>query len=107
MSGEGKVRSSELEIGLSSFEDRGALKVTSLSTLHKVWDIRCALKEKDEKRIRDGFQFPSSIRIRILDSDNRAYHSYNNEVCFYEADFVSCVRNAISIWIIVVVLRFS
>ena len=86
---------------------RGALEVTSLSTPHKAWGICCDLKEKDEERIRDRFQFPSSIRLRIPNSDNRAYHSYANEVCFYDADFVSCVRNAISIWIIIVVLRFS
>ena len=35
MFGEGKVRSSGLETGLSSFEDRRALKVTSPSTFYK------------------------------------------------------------------------
>lgn len=36
MSGEGEVRSSELETGLSSFEDYRALEVTSPSTPPKV-----------------------------------------------------------------------
>ena len=47
---------------------------------------------KDEKRIRDRFQFPSFVRIRILDSDDRACHYYVDELCFYEADFVSGPR---------------
>ena len=92
MSIEGEVRSSKLETGLSSSEDRGALEVTSPSTSHKAWGIHCALKVKDEKRIRDRFQFPSFVRIRILDSDDWACHSYVDELCFYEADFVSGLR---------------
>ena len=92
MSGEGEVRSSELEIGLSSFEDHGILEVTSPSTPHKAWGICCSLREKDEKRIRDRFQFPSSIKIRIPNGDDRTCHSYADEVCFYEADFVSGLR---------------
>ena len=92
MSREGEVRSSKLETGLSSSEDRRALEVTSPSTPHKAWGIHCALKVKDEKRIRDRFQFPSSVRIRILDSDDRACHYYVDELCFSEADFVSGLR---------------
>ena len=41
------------------------------------------------RRTRDRFQFPSSVKIRIPDSDDTAYHSYADEVCFYEANFVS------------------
>ncbi|KAL0008460.1 hypothetical protein SO802_009962 [Lithocarpus litseifolius] len=89
MSGEGEVRSRELKMGLSSSEDHEALEVTSPSTLHKAWGIHCSLKEKDEKRIRDRFQFSSSITIRILNGDNKACHSYADEVCFYEANFVN------------------
>ena len=89
MSGEGEVWSSELETCLSSSEDHGILKVTFPSTPHKAWGICCSLREKDEKRIRDRFQFPSSIKIRIPNGDDRTCHSYADEVCFYEADFVS------------------
>lgn len=78
MSGE-EVRSSELETGLSSSKDHGALEVTSPSTPHKAWGICFSLKEKDKKRIRDRIQLPSSIKIRIPDSHNRACHSYANE----------------------------
>lgn len=55
MSGEDKVRSSELDMGLSSSEDYRALEVTSSSTPHKAWGICCSLRGKDEKRIRDRF----------------------------------------------------
>ena len=92
MSGEREVNSSELKTSLSTSKDRGALEVTSPSTSYKVWGIHCAHRKKDEKRITDRFQFPSSIRIRIPDSDDRACHSYTDEVCFYETDFVSVLH---------------
>ena len=92
MSGKDEVRSSELETSLSSFKDHGDLEVTSPFTPHKAWGIRCSLRRNDEKRIRDRFQFPSFIKIRIPDGDNRACHSYANEVCFCKADFVNGVR---------------
>lgn len=92
MSEEREVNSSELKTSLSTSKDRGALEVTSPSTSYKVWGIHCAHRKKDEKRITDRFQFPSSIRIRIPDSDDRACHSYTDEVCFYETDFVSVLH---------------
>nr|POF23881.1 hypothetical protein CFP56_23701 [Quercus suber] len=48
MSREDAVRSSELETGFSSSEDRRALKVTSPSTFYKAWDVRCVLRGKDK-----------------------------------------------------------
>ena len=90
MFGEEEVRSSELKMGLSSFEDYGAFEVTSPFTPHKAWGIHYALKEKDKKKkIRDRFQFPSSVRIRIPNSYDRASHSHTDKVCFYEVDFIS------------------
>ena len=68
---EGEVRSSELETGLSSSKDRKALEVTSPSTPYKTWDICCALKGKDENRIRNRFQFPSSVKVKIRNDDDR------------------------------------
>ena len=44
-----EVRSSELEMGLSLFDDRVIPEVTSPSTPYKAWNIPCALSEKDEK----------------------------------------------------------
>lgn len=60
-----------------------------MSTSHKTRSICCALKEKDERRIRNRFQFPSFARVRISNDDDGAFHSYTDEVCFYEVDFVN------------------
>ena len=87
-----EVKSSELETGLSSSDDHVISKVTSLYTLYKAWNISCSLTGKDEKRIRDRFQFPSLVRIRIPSDKNRVCHSYADEVYFYEADFTSGLR---------------
>ena len=87
-----EVRSSELETRLSSSDDRVIPEVTSPSTPYKAWNILCALSEKDKKRIRDRFQFPDSVKIRIPSDENRACHFYADEVYFYEVDFTSGLR---------------
>ena len=51
----GEVRSSELEMGLSSSDDRMIPEVTSPSTPYKAWNNPCALLENDEKWIKDRF----------------------------------------------------
>ena len=84
-----EVRSSKLKTSLFSSKDSGAFEVTSPSTPHKAWGIRCSLREKAENRIRDRFQFSSCTKIRIPNGDDKVYHSYSDKVCFYEADFVS------------------
>lgn len=48
-----EVRFGELEAGLSLSEGRGVLKVSSPSTPYKAWGIHCAMKEKNERRIRN------------------------------------------------------
>ena len=87
-----EVKSSELETGLSSSDDHVISEVTSLYTLYKAWNISCSLTGKDEKRIRDRFQFPSLVRIRISSDKDRSCHSYVDEVCFYEANITSGLR---------------
>ena len=84
-----EVRSNELETGLSSSDDHVISVVTSHSTLYKAWNISCSLMGKDEKRIRDRFQFPDSMRIRIPSDEDKVCHSYVDKVCFYEANFTS------------------
>ena len=83
------VRSSDLDMGLSSFDDRVISKATSVSSFYKAWTISCSLTEKDEQWIRDRLQFPNFVKIRILSDKERACHSYANEVCFYRVDFNS------------------
>ena len=84
-----EVRSSDLEMGLSSSDDRVILEATSISTPYKAWNILCSLIGKDEQRIRDRFQFLDSVKIRIPSDKDRACHLYADEVCFYEAGFTS------------------
>ena len=84
-----EVRSSDLEMGLSSFDDCVVLKATFISTPYKAWNISCSLTGKDKQRIGDRFQFLDSMKIMILSDKDRVCHSYADEVCFYEADFVS------------------
>ena len=98
MSGK-EIRTSELKTGLSLSENRGVLEVSSSSTPQKAWSICCSLKEKDEKRIKNRFQFPSSIKVRIPNDDDKACHSYVDEVCFYEVDFVSGLRFPVHLFI--------
>ena len=74
---------------MSSSDNHKVPEVTSPSTSYKAWNIQCALLGKDEKRIRDRFQFPDSVRIKIPSDKDKACHSYVDEVCFYKADFIS------------------
>jgi len=87
-----EIQSSELETGLSSSKQDEALKVSSSRVPFKALGVLCTLKDKDESRIRNRFQFSSSIKIRILDTDDRACSYFPNKVCFYEADFTSGLR---------------
>ena len=50
-----EVRSSDLETGLFSSDDRMISKATSVSTPYKAWTISCSLTGKDEQWIRDRF----------------------------------------------------
>ena len=45
----GEVRSSEMEMGLSSSDNRDVPEVTSSFTPYKAWNIQCAFLEKYEK----------------------------------------------------------
>ena len=84
-----EVRSSDLEMGLSSSKDCVVSEATSVSTPYKAWNISCSLTRKVEQQIKDRFQFLDSVKIRIPSDEERACHSYVDEVCFYEADFVN------------------
>ena len=50
-----EVRSSDLEMGLSSSDDHVILEATSVSTPYKAWTVSCSLMGKDEQRINDRF----------------------------------------------------
>jgi len=79
-------------MGLSSSDNCNIPEVSSPSTPSKARNIQCALLEKDEKQMKDKFQFLDLVRIRIPSDEDRACHSYADEVCFYEAYFASGFR---------------
>ena len=87
-----EVRSSDLETGLSTSDDHVVSEATSVSTPYKAWNISCSLMRKDEQQIGDRFQFPDSVKIRISSDEEKACHSFADEVCFYKDDFVSGLR---------------
>ena len=68
------------------------LKSLLLLPLIKLRVYVVLLRRRSEKRVKDRFQFPSSVKIKIPDGEDRACHSYANEMCFYEADFISGLR---------------
>ena len=93
-----EVRSSKLEIGLSSRDDLveaefdtvalgplsfGQMEVRSFHALRE----ECALEANTLFRFRDRFQFPIEVRIRLPREGEKAYHFSLGEVCFYEAAF--------------------
>ena len=50
-----KVRSSDLETGLSLPDDHVISEATFVSNPYKAWTILCSLMGKDEQRIKDRF----------------------------------------------------
>nr|POF00376.1 hypothetical protein CFP56_71719 [Quercus suber] len=74
-----EVRSSDLKTGLSSSDYRVISEATFVSTPYKAWTISCSLMGKDEQQIRDRFQFPDFVKIRIPSNEERACHSYADE----------------------------
>ena len=60
----GEVRSSELETGLSSSDDREVPEVTSPFLPYKAWNIPCALSEgKMRSKSRIGFNFYIQLEL--------------------------------------------
>ena len=98
---EDDVRSSELEIGLSSnaeslckVVDIAASKLpssSSLPPLHGLSEI-CSLKEKHLNGFRKRFQFPKGTFIRLPRSSEKTCSFAHEEVCFYEANFLCDLR---------------
>ena len=43
-------------------------------------------------RFKDKFQFPERVRVHLLSEEERAYHFFPREVCFYESAFVCGLR---------------
>ena len=66
------VRSSDLKTGLSSGDEFVVQEVALSSQPFKAFEIISSLKGKDVVRIKEKFQFPSSVNLRIPSRMNRA-----------------------------------
>ena len=88
-----KVRSSELDTGLSSSGEpvEGDTAVSTPREVRAFYALEeaCGLDAKTVARFKDRFQFPARVRVRRPGDEDRAYHFFPGEICFYEAAF-SC-----------------
>ena len=90
-----EVRSSELEIWLSSSDDL-VERHTAVSVPHKVRAFHalgevCSLDET-LSRFRGRFQFSDRVKVRLPHEEEQACHFSLGEVCFYEVAFLSGLR---------------
>ena len=91
-----EVRSSELEIGLSSSGDPegGDIAVSAprvVRAFHALEEV-CGLDDETVGRFKDRFQFPERVRVRRPTNEDRACHFFPGEICFYEAAFTCGLR---------------
>ena len=88
-----EVRSSDLETGLLSSGDpaEGDTAVFGPREVRAFYAFRevCGLDAETVNRFKDRFQFPARVRVRLPKDEDRAYHFFLGEVCFYESTF-SC-----------------
>ena len=94
---EDDVRSSELEIRLSSNAESLSKEVdmamskppssSSSPPLHALSES-CSLKEKHLKNLRKRFQFPKGTVLRLGHPSEKACTFSHGKVCFYEATFL-------------------
>ena len=87
-----EVRSSELEIGLSSSdgpmeEDIAVSSPREVRAFHAVEEVY-GLDVDTLGRFKDRFQFSEWVRVRLPNEEDRACHFFPGEVCFYKAAFV-------------------
>ena len=113
-----KVRSSELETGLSSSDDTIEAKVDTATfdpSLLGWREIRsfnalkeeCTLDADTIFKYRDKFQFPKEVRIRFPQEGEKACHFSPGEVCFYEAVFQCGLRFPIHPFIMELLNHFN
>ena len=108
-----EVRSSDLDMGLSSSDDpveveedtmvAGPREVKAFSTHGE----ECGLDVETFSRFRDRFQFPKRVRIHCPHKGEQAYHFSLGEVCFYKAAFPCGLRSPIYPFIIELLSHFN
>ena len=75
-----EVRSSELEIGLSSNDNLVGVEVDTMLSIpqevrafHALGEA-CGLDDETLSRFRDRFQFPKRVKVRLPQEEERACH---------------------------------
>ena len=91
-----EVRSSELEIGMSSSDGpvEGDTTISAPRLVKAFYALEevCGMDADTVARFKDRFQFPERVRVRRPSSEDRACHFFPGEVCFYEAAFTCGLR---------------
>ena len=106
-----EVRSSELETKLSS-SDKPVEGDTTVSVPQEIrafdaLEEVCGLDNETLSRFRDRIQFPDRVRVRLPRAEERACHFSLEEVCFYEAAFLSGLRFLVHPFIMELLGRFG
>ena len=101
-----EVRSSDLEIGLSSTAGTARVETDITASIpssslpsvfasprpfHALKE-ECSLKEDTFSRFRDRFQFPEETRVHLPRKGKKSYAFAHGKVCFYEAAFLCGLR---------------
>ena len=106
-----EVRSNELETGLSSSDDlvEGDTAISTpreVRAFHALEEV-CGLDVNTLGRFKDIFQFPKRVRVRLPNEEDRAYHFFPDEVCFYKSAFVCGLRFPVHPFLIKLLDRFG
>ena len=106
-----EVRSSEFEIGLSSSDDlvEGDTAVSTPCEVRAFYALEevCGLDANTLGRFKDRFQFLEQVRVHLPSEEDRAYHFFPGEVCFYESTFVYGLRFPIHPFLMELLDRFG
>ena len=107
-----KVRSSELDTGLSSSGEpaEGDIVVSTLLEVRAFYALKeaCGMDVDTVARFKDKFQFPERVRVCRPSDKDRACHFFPGEICFYEAALgSSSIHLSWSFWIILALLLGS
>ena len=91
-----KVRSSELEIGLSSSDkpvegDTAVFVSYEVRAFHALEEV-CGLDDETLSRFKDKFLFPDKVKVHLPCEEERACHLFPRKVCFYKATFLCRLR---------------
>ena len=108
-----EVRSSELEIGLSSSDNPVEVQVDTMVFVPRevrafhAFGEACSLDDETLSRFRDGFQFLERVRVCPPHGEERACHFSLGEVCFYKAAILCGLRFFIHPFILELLDRFD